>query len=213
MAISFTKAKGSGSKGTEKFKPQLKDNRVRLVGGILPRYVYWVRGEKGDIPIECLAFNREEEKFNSKEKDHVPDYFPNLNCSWNYGIMCIDRADGKVKVFNLKKKLYEQISEAAEDLGDPADPDEGWDVVFTKKKTGSSNLNVEYTLKVLQCKKSPLTEEEKKKIAEEPTIDANYPLPTPEKVKQTLDKLTGREAEDPAEDPTVDKESVEDIPQ
>ena len=42
----------------------------------------------------------------------------------------------KSKVVNLKKKLWEQIITAAEDLGDPTDPESGWDVQFKRVKTG-----------------------------------------------------------------------------
>ena len=67
--------------------------------------------------MECLSFDRNTEKFNNLEKDWVREYYPDLKCGWSYATQCID--NGKVKVVNLKKKLWEQIITAAEDLGDP----------------------------------------------------------------------------------------------
>ena len=71
--------------------------------------------------MECLSFDRNKEAFNNKEKDWVREYYPDLKCGWSYATQCID--NGQVKVVNLKKKLWEQIITAAEDLGDPTDPE------------------------------------------------------------------------------------------
>ena len=51
-----------------------------LFGGVLPRYIYWLKGSNNkDIPVECLAFDREQERFNNAETDHVQRFFPKLN--------------------------------------------------------------------------------------------------------------------------------------
>ena len=117
MAIAFKNTKGKAQKSSvESYTYKDGENRVRLIGGVLPRYVYWVKGTNNkDIPIECLAFSRDKEKFANLEKDHVPEFYPELKCSWSYAVNCIDPADGKVKVLNLKKKLFEAILSAAED--------------------------------------------------------------------------------------------------
>lgn len=127
MALAFGQTAGKAIKNSyEAYEYKDGENTVRLVGGILPRYVYWLKGSNNkDIPVECLAFNREKEKFDNLEVDHVPSYFPDKKCSWAYSINCLDPRDGKVKVLNLKKKLFEQILTAAEDLGDPTDLDTG----------------------------------------------------------------------------------------
>lgn len=127
MALSFKQTKGKAqSSKVDSYVYKDGENRVRLVGGVLPRYVYWLKGTNNkDIPVECLAFNREKEKFDNLEKDWVPEFYPDLKCTWSYAVNCIDPSDGKVKVLNLKKKLFEQILNAAEDLGDPTDPDTG----------------------------------------------------------------------------------------
>lgn len=212
MAISFTKTKGKAIKNSvESFEYKDGDNTVRLFGGVLPRYVYWLKGTNGkDIPVECLAFDREEERFNNKEVDHVQSYFPDVKCSWSYSVNCIDPRDGKAKVLNLKKKLFEQIATAAEDLGDPTDPDTGWDVVFKRVKTGPLPFNVEYTLKALACKPRPLSDAERQIIAQEKTIDEKYQRPTAEDVLKTLERIT-KGADEEATDTTQDQEAINEL--
>ena len=199
MARSFKQTKGKAlSNKVETYEYKEGENTVRLIGGILPRYIYWVKGTNNkDIPIECLAFSREKEKFDNLEKDHVPDYYPDLRCSWSYSINCIDPKDGKVKALNLKKKLFEQILTAAEDLGDPTDYDTGWDVVFKRTKTGPLAFNVEYTLQVLRCKARKLSAEDRALADSAQAIDEKFPRPTADEVKALLDKInTQAEGED-----------------
>ena len=198
MALSFKQTKGKAATNkVETYEYKDGENTVRLVGGVLPRYIYWTKGTNNkDIPIECLAFSREKEKFDNLEKDHVPDYYPDLKCSWSYSINCIDPKDGKVKALNLKKKLFEQILTAAEDLNDPTDYDTGWDVVFKRTKTGPLAFNVEYTLQVLRCKPRPLTEAERAAADSAQSIDEKFPRPTADEVKALLEKITTASAEE-----------------
>lgn len=198
MALSFKQTKGKAQKSSvEAYEYKDGENVVRMVGGVLPRYVYWVKGTNNkDIPIECLAFSRDKEKFDNLEKDWVPEYHPDLKCSWSYAVNCIDPKDGKVKVLNLKKKLFEQILTAAEDLGDPTDYDTGWDVVFKRVKTGPLAFNVEYTLQVLRCKQRALSAEEREAADKAQSIDEKYPRATPDEQKALLDKLAAGSEED-----------------
>jgi hypothetical protein len=191
MALSFKQTKGKAQTSkVESYEYKDGENSVRLIGGVLPRYVYWVKGTNNkDIPIECLAFSREKEKFDNLEKDWVQDSYPDLKCSWSYAVNCIDPKDGKVKVLNLKKKLFEQILTAAEDLGDPTDYDTGWDVVFKRNKTGPLAFNVEYTLQVLRCKQRSLGDNERKLADTAVSIDEKYPRPTSDEVKALIEKL------------------------
>ncbi len=191
MALAFGSTNGKAIKNAvDSFAYADGDNTVRIFGGVLPRYVYWIKGTNDkDIPVECLAFSRVKEKFDNKEVDHVPAYFPEKKCSWSYSINCIDPKDGKVKVLNLKKKLFEQIVSAAEDLGDPTDPDTGWDIKFKRAKTGPLPFNVEYTLQVLKCKNRPLTDEERAAVAEAVDIDTKYVRPTADDIKALLEKI------------------------
>ena len=207
MAIKFNQAQGSAKKEKiDQYTYKEGDNKFRLVGDILPRYVYWIKGENAkNIPMECLAFDRDTETFNNKEKDYVREFFPALKCGWAYAIQCIDPADGNVKVVNLKKKLMEQIMVAAEDLGDPTDPETGWDVHFQRVKTGPMAFNVEYRLQALKCKNRPLTEEEQTAVADLRSMDDVLPRPTADAQLELLQRVT--QPADAAEAPSdVDSE-------
>ena len=189
MAISFNKQKGSAQKSNiTSFQYKDGDNEFRLVGDILARYVYWIKGENDkNIPFECLSFDRNEEAFNNKEKDWVREYYPDLKCGWSYATQCID--NGQVKVVILKKKLWEQIITAAEDVGDPTDTESGWSVKFKWVKTGPLPFNVEYQLQPLKCKSSALTESEMELVAELKSMDDVMPRPTPDAQKELLDRI------------------------
>ena len=73
MAIKFNQAKGEAQKNKiDSYQYVEGDNKVRLVGDMLPRYVYWLKGENGkNLPFECLSFDRNTEAFNNLEKDWV----------------------------------------------------------------------------------------------------------------------------------------------
>ena len=199
MAIAFNQQKGSASISSFQYKDG--DNKMRIVGDILARYVYWINGENGkNIPMECLSFDRNTERFNNMEKDWVREYYPDLKCGWSYATQCID--NGEVKVVNLKKKLWEQIITAAEDLGDPTDPETGWDICFKRVKTGPLPYNVEYQLQALKCKPRALTEDELTAIAELKSMDDVMSRPTPDAQKELLDRVRnhGDETDDEALD-------------
>ena len=213
MAISFKNTKGKAqSNKVEAYEYKDGENTVRLVGGVLPRYIYWLKGANNkDIPVECLAFSRDKEKFDNLEKDHVPSFFPDLKCSWSYTVNCIDPKDGKVKALNLKKKLFEQIVSAAEDLGDPTDIDTGWDVVFKRTKTGPLAFNISYDLSVLRCKKRALTDEERAAAEAAKSIDEKYPRPTEAEVLATLEKVTSGADEEDAQGSDAEREAVKEL--
>jgi len=211
MAISFKNTKGKAqSNKVDAFEYKDGENTVRLIGGVLPRYVYWLKGSNNkDIPVECLAFSRDKEKFDNLEKDHVQEFFPDAKCSWSYSINCIDPKDGKVKALNLKKKLFEQIVSTAEDLGDPTDYDTGWDVVFKRVKTGPLAFNVEYQLQVLRCKVRKLSPAEREMADAEKAIDEKYIRPTEAEVLALLEKITSGVDEETTSE--AEKEAVKDL--
>ena len=213
MALAFGKTNGKAVKNShEAYVYKDGENTVRMFGGILPRYVYWLKGTNNkDIPVECLAFDREAEKFNNKEVDHVQSYFPEAKCSWSYSVNCLT-TDGKAVVLNLKKKLFEQICSAASDLGlDPTDPDEGFDIVFKRAKTGPLAFNVEYTLSQLKLKKRSLNDSERALIDTALPIDSKFIRQTADEVKALLDRMTKGADETASEDTGVDKEAVNDL--
>lgn len=204
MALGFNQTQGGAQKSAiRQYQMKNGDNNIRLVGGILPRYVYWIEGSnKKNIPFECLSFDRNSEKFNNVEKDWVRDYYPDMKCGWAYAMQCIDldAEEPEVLVFNLKRKLFDQIRIAAEDLGDPTDPDNGWDVKFKKVKTGPSNFNIEYQLQVLKCKNRPLTDEEKQLVSEAKAIDEVLVRPTPDAQHALLEQIFKASSQDTVDD-------------
>lgn len=211
MALSFKQTKGKAqSNKVETYEYKDGENTVRLIGGVLPRYIYWIKGTNSkDIPVECLAFSRDKEKFDNLEKDHVPDFYPDLKCSWSYTVNCLDPKDGKVKALNLKKKLFEQILTAAEDLGDPTDYDTGWDVVFKRVKTGPLPFNVEYTLQVLRCKSRALSDDERATADAAKSIDEKFPRPTPDEVLALLQKVTTNQEDTDSDE--AEQEAVKEL--
>jgi len=210
MALSFKQTKGKAqSNKVESYEYKDGENTVRLIGGVLPRYVYWLKGSNNkDIPVECLAFNRDKEKFDNLETDHVPEFFPDVKCTWSYSVNCIDPKSQKVVALNLKKKLFEQILTAAEDLGDPTDYDTGWDVVFKRIKTGPLPFNVEYQLQVLRCKPRKLSAEERALADSAKSIDEKFVRPNADEVRALLEKITTTDEEESTE---AEREAVKEL--
>ena len=204
MALGFNQSKGGAVKDrADSYDYKDGENRVRLVGDLLARYVYWLKGENNkNLPFENLEFNRLTEKFDKAVTNHVPEFYKEAKSTWSYAIQCIDLKTGELKILNLKKKLMGQIMEAADALGlDPTDPVEGFDVVFNKKKTGPLPINVEYTVQQLKCKPRPLNDEEMEIVANLKSMDEVLPRPTPEAQKALLEKLqTGGSSENVDED-------------
>jgi hypothetical protein len=192
MALTFNKIHGEAIKSEiDYYKFEEGRNKFRLVGEVLPRYVYWKQtlDSKKSIAIECLSFDREKEKFTNVEKDWFSEYFPEEKCSWSYLVQVIDPKDNKLKVLGLKKKLFQSMLDLAQEhLGDPTDAENGWDVVVSKKKTGPLPFNVEYTLDQLACKKRALTDEEKELIKNIKPIDELFPRPAPEEQKAFIER-------------------------
>ena len=216
--LNFKDIKGKAAKsGPPRIKFTDGVNRFRMLGGILPMYVYWVplADGSGKVPMECLGFNREQEKFTNLEKDWVRHYFPDLNCSWSYKGLAIDRTDGEIKAVDHKKKLLQTIISFAESKGDPTDPDNGWDIVVNRVKTGNAAFNVEYNLEFGQIKNSALTEEEKAAYADFPSLDEYFQRPTPEDQKKFLEEkvaIPGADAPVESEDDLPEDFMGDDVP-
>ncbi len=193
MGLKFGDTHGEAVKSeVEYYKFKEGKNKFRMIGDVLPRYVYWKKSSDGEknLAIECLAFDRDKEKFTNVEKDWFQHYFPDEKCNWSYLVQVIDPEDGKVKVLGLKKRLFQSIQDlAAEHLGDPTDLEDGWDVVVSRKKTGPLNFNVEYSLDQLACKKRKLSAEEKEAAKNAKNIDDLFPRPTPEDQKAFIEKI------------------------
>jgi hypothetical protein len=213
MAINFKKINGKAKKGGAELLTLVDgDNTFRMVGDIVARYNYWVQGSNDkNIPMECLGFDRESESFKNLEKDWVRHYFPELKCSWAYAVMAIDRADGKLKLLNLKKKMFEQILTVAEELGDPTDTATGWDITVNRKKTGPLAFNVEYTVKQMKIKATPLSEADNELIAELKPIDQIVARPTSDEQKIFIEQNILGNTDEVAAEVTKEFESAEDL--
>ena len=149
-----------------------------------------------NIPMECLSFDRNTETFNNKEHDHVRDFYPDLKCGWAYAVQAIDYSDKSVKVVNLKRKLFDQILVAMEDLGNPTDTETGWDIFFKRLKTGPQVFNVEYQLQMLKCKPRALEDWEQELIGELKSMDDVLPRPTADAQLELLKRVQGAEQEE-----------------
>lgn len=217
MAIKFTDLQGKASKaGPDRYKPVDGINRIRIVGQVVPGYKYWLKTKDGSaVPMDCLSFDRDEEQFTNKQVDYVRKYFPEMKCSWAYQSYVLDRDDGnKLKLFDHKKKLFEQILHAAKaKLGDPTDVKKGWDIVFSRKKTGPKTFNVEYTLETFELEPSALTPEELEIIKAAPPLEEVLKLPTPEEQKNFIETyILGTNEEEEEVPAGLDEEETDDIP-
>jgi hypothetical protein len=190
MSINFNDVNGEAKKTKiDYFKFEEGDNEFRMVGGVLPRYVYWNTTPKNTpISLECLSFNRENEEFDNSKDPHK-EHFPDINCKWQYVVQAFDK-QGNLKVVALRKKMFETIKKnAAKHWGDPTHPDTGINIVVNKEKTGPYNYNVEYTVDVMSCKVQPLTDEQKKLLEESPTIDELFPRDSYDDQLNTINRI------------------------
>lgn len=190
MVKKFSDLKGkASSSGPNRFKYVDGVNQYRIVSAVVPGYKYWLKTPDGSsIPFDALTFDREKEVF-TKGVDPVRKHFPDKKCSWAYTSFVIDRSDGKLKLIDHKKKLFEQILLLSKRLGDPTDPEKGWDVVAERTKTGPKAYNVEYTLDQLGCADSqgPLTDAEKAMLEDEmPDIEEYLKVQTAEEQEEMI---------------------------
>ncbi len=176
MAKSFSTTQGKAKSSGNTYKYTDGEQSLRFVGDILPRYVYWIDNK---VPFDCLRFDREEERWVSGE-DPVQLAWPDAKGSWSY----ITRAfgsDGKLYEVNLKKKMFEAMQQLAVDNSSMFDEDEGYPIIFEKKKNGPLAFNVDYSLnivKILKAGKAPLTAEQKEILANAEPLEKLYPMPT-----------------------------------
>ena len=213
MAIAFDNVSGEAIKQkVDYFKFEEGENLFRMVGDVLPRYVYWKKTPDGakTMNVECLAFNRDSEKFDNEVEDNFNRHFPDERCSWSYLVKAFDN-EGKLVVVALKKKLFQSIlAMARKHLGDPTDPKDGWTVSVEKAITGPLVYNVAYELDQLGCKKSPLTDEQIEELAESPTIEEMFIRQTPEEQKSFIEKIWFSTPDDEEVDTEVVDEVVDD---
>ena len=139
------------SKDIQRVKLDGPDTKVRFVGPVLPRYVYWVVTNEGKkYPLDCLSFDRETEQFGGQRDPlkELPEHIYNEKPQFAYVCNVIDRRDATPKLLDLKTTIYKQLVDYAvnPDYGSPADPENGYDITIKREKTGPQPQNVKYTV-------------------------------------------------------------------
>lgn len=196
--VAWEKAKGkqpgSGQRREiERLTLPIGDTKIRLIGDVMPRYVYWVTTKEGKkIPVECLQFSRETETFDNNAEDPFKEIDEAVFAEkpqFAYVCNVVDRSDKSIKLFDLRMTIYGQIVDYATnpDYGSPADDGNGYDLTIKKEKTGPLPQNVKYTV-IPGRSNSPLTEEEK--ALELYEIDKIHKRPTYDEQKEWLMKNT-----------------------
>jgi hypothetical protein len=215
--VAWDKAKGQTGSGAqrreiERINLDVGDTRIRLIGDVMPRYVYWLTTTEGKrMPVECLRFDRDLEIFNDSKKDPMKEIDEALYSDkpqFAYVCNAIDRKDGKIKLLDLRATIYKQIVALAvnQDYGNPADADNGYDVTIKKEKTGPLPQNVKYSIMPAR-NNSPLTEDER--AAELYDLNAIFKRQTYEEQKEWLLKNTTYFSDDAGDD--FLPESVDDL--
>jgi len=201
-------------KEIERLQLDMGDTKVRLLGDILPRYLYWVTTSEGNKrPVECLRFSRDTQEFDDSVKDpmtEVPEEIFSEKPQFAYACNVIDRRDGRIKVFDLKRTIYTQVVGFAgdPDYGNPADEANGYDIVIKKEKTGPLPQNVKYTA-LPGRNNTPLTEEEKELELFE--LSRIHKRPTYEEQKTWLVENTTYFAGEAGDDFKPETESPDDL--
>ncbi len=154
-----------GGRQIERLKLNDAGTKIRLVGSVLPRYIYWVTNNEGKKhPLDCISFDRDKEAMVTGAKDpvlEIPKEIYSEKPTFAYVCNVIDRASKSIKIFDLKATIYKEILAYVKnpEYGDPTDPKTGYDLTIERMKTGPLAINVKY--KVVPSRNSiPLTEEE-----------------------------------------------------
>lgn len=188
------------------------DVKVRFIGEVLPRYVYWVITKEGKrMPVECISFDRTTETFNSNISDPMKELPPEIYAekpAFAYVCNVLDRSDGKIKLFDIKSTIYKQIVDYARnpEYGNPADPEKGYDITIKKEKTGPLPQNVKYTCVPSRTSKALSNEE---KALELYDVSKMYKRPSYEEQKKWV--LTNTSYFSSLTDDSLSPEGVEDL--
>ena len=144
--VAWDKAKGKQNTGQrreiERMTMNIGDNKLRLIGDVLPRYCYWVTTTEGrKMPVECLEFSRETESFDSSAENpfkEIDEAVYSDKPQFSYVCNVIDRADGKIKLFDLRSTIYSQIVDYASnpEYGNPLTQKRGMILLLKKKRLG-----------------------------------------------------------------------------
>lgn len=237
MAKSWGSTKGTTSSDKLDYMSfKAGKNVVRIVSPVLPRYVYWLKSQDGTkvAPFDCLRFNRETERFVSGAKDPITtlglkEPKPNdkgeivsLKPKKNYVCWVIDRADGKLKIMDVKATILKGIQSTMSQL----EIDDPMSIDFVIERTGT-NFDTTYKVQEIAASKflakvfTEGTEEFKqhekdlellgelsedpetgdKEFEKVPNLDEQFPIPTyQEQLDSMTDFLEGKKDEDAGTD-------------
>lgn len=159
MAKSWNETTGGSNDKMDFMKFNNGINTVRIVSGIVPRYVYWVANKDNKVaPFECLRFSREKETFIRGKKDPVQElgFFEKeldkdgnrvpLKPKKNYVALVINRDTGKLEVMEVKATILKGIQSTIKqlNLSSPFDID----IQIEKKGKG---FDTEYTVQQISA--------------------------------------------------------------
>lgn len=191
-------ASGGNNKDIERVKLDGPETRLRFVGPVLPRYVYWVVTNEGKkVPVDCISFDRESEEFTGAKDPfkEIPPEIYNEKPQFSYVCNVIDRKDKRLKLLDLKTTIYKQLVDYAQnpEYGPPDHAENGYDVTIKREKTGPQPQNVKYLLYPSRSS-IPLTAEER--TLELFNLDVIFKRPTYEEQKEWLLRNTPYFAEE-----------------
>lgn len=232
MGIAFTKSTGKATSREFEFLNVEATNKVRLFGEVRAKYDYWLRNPSGQaLPFECLQFIPEQERFDSNAADPAKDWIRKLelkdnfgkfiNCRWAYVMLCYNYNTGKVEIISFKKSVYDKLMKLTGQLskraGKQLDPtsigDDGFDLVFTREKTGPKPFDVDYDV-------DPYVEVEAvsedvaatiNEVMARTSIDEVVKRPTVEEQEKALARFFAPKEEEVEEDEEDTEEGFEDL--
>lgn len=151
MAITWGTMKGEATSNKFEYVDFKKKttNTVRIVSEPLARYVYWIRNEALGInaPFDCLRFNRETESWSGRSDPiqdmNIVQFNPfsktkeQVKAARNYLAWVIDMEDGKLKLLDLKKSIFDSLGETMATLAQLGTPVGIYDIEFTITKKGT----------------------------------------------------------------------------
>lgn len=221
MALDFNDINGGAKKSSVDYMKLVDGmNTFRILPKtITPSYTYWVKGANGkDMPFEALTFDPKTETFDRAGSDPVRDAGvktakgENLNCQWSYRCQVINKSTGEVQVLQLKKGMLTDIISASKQLGmDPTHLEKGSWISVKRVKSGPLVYNVKYEVQQLMLKPTPLTDEEKAKVAEAKPMSELFERETYDAQAERLRKHLLGDAAAGSSSGDVDNEATDDL--
>ena len=213
----FMQSKGEAVKNKVAYaKFGMGVTQIRLVGDLLPGYVYWLENTaKNKFKAPNLAFDPKTEawikgavdpvcEFGFTEKNEKGETVP-LKSKRDYQIQIINRASGKLEVMSLSKTMFDAIVAYCRDTGveDPTT------IELFIEKTGDANKwnSIRYKLNEVRTMKfnadtasvAELHEKDATILAEMKPIAEMFPRPTADELREQITNFLNNTKEDDAD--------------